>query len=107
MENEKQKYYRCISIGDGSYKVEELYLRNRWKNCFLIKDDAIADYKNAEIKAMEKYEKIIAGIRKLKEEVGDFDYDCEVTINDDYGLETQMNITFEVDGYNFKFNQEE
>ena len=52
----------------------------------------------------DKYEKIILGINKLKEEVGNFSYDCDVKVLDDSGLETTMYIEFNVDGYDFRFN---
>ena len=54
---------------------------------------------------MEKYKKIIEGIGKLKEELGDFSYDCEADALDDTGLEITMYIKFYVDGYCFRFEQ--
>lgn len=71
---------------------------------FLTKEEATAHFVHAEKIAVDKYEKIILGINKLKEEVGNFSYDCDVKVLDDSGLETTMYIEFNVDGYDFRFN---
>lgn len=102
---EKRKYYRYEPNDRGSFGIVEKLLYNAHKNCFLTKEEATLHFEKAEKKALEKYEKIMIGIAKLKEEVGDFTYDCEVFVHDDSGLYTTMYIEFDVDGYNFTFKQ--
>ena len=102
---ETKKYYKCEPINNGSYRIIEKMLFNAGKNFFELKEDAINHFVNAERIAFDKYNKILIGISKLKEELGEFSYDCEATALDDTGLETTMYIEFYVDGYCFKFNQ--
>ena len=102
---EKNKYYRCEPKDDGLYRIKELNLYGAGKNCFLTKEEAVKHYEKAEKKASKKYEKIMEGLQKLKNSVGNFSYDCEATAYDDTGLETQMYIEFYIDGYNFRYNQ--
>lgn len=106
MEKERKKYYRYEPDDNGSFRIMEKMLFGANKNCFLTKAEATKHFQNAEKKALDKYEKIILGIDKLKKEVGEFSYDCDVEVLDDSGLMTAMYIEFDVDGYNFKFNQE-
>lgn len=100
---EKKKYYRCVPGNNGSYAVEEVYKYGPGKNWYLTKESAVEHYNRALKKALEKYEKIANGIQDLKDKLGGFSCDCEVSVLDDSGLTTEMYITFEVEGYRFKF----
>lgn len=102
---EKKKYYRYEPNDNGSFSIKEKMLFGANRNCFLTKEEATVHFKHAEKVALEKYERIIIGINKLKEEVGDFSYNCLVEVLDDSGLETAVCIEFNVDGYDFRFNQ--
>lgn len=104
---EKKKYYRFENQSEDSnnFILKEKLLYGANKNCFKTKEEAIIHFEQAEKTALDKYEKIIIGINKLKEELGNFSYECDVWALDDSGLETTMYIEFNVDGYNFRFNQ--
>lgn len=102
---EKKKYYRYEPNENGTFYIKERMLCGAGKNCFLTKDEATNHFKKAQHIALDKYEKIEIGISKLKEAVGGFSYDCDVKALDDTGLETTMYIEFNVDGYDFRFNQ--
>ncbi|RHB42013.1 hypothetical protein DW886_15775 [Enterocloster aldenensis] len=102
---EKKKYYRYEPYDNGYFILKEKMLYRADKNCFLTKEEAANHFENAQETALDKYEKIMNGICRLKEEVGDFTYDCDVYVHDDSGLETRMYIEFNVDGYDFRFNQ--
>lgn len=101
---DKRKYYRYEPNDRGIFRLKEKMLFGAKRNCFLTKEEATAHFVHAEKIAVDKYEKIILGINKLKEEVGNFSYDCDVKVLDDSGLETTMYIEFNVDGYDFRFN---
>ncbi|MDF2879994.1 MAG: hypothetical protein K0R54_551 [Clostridiaceae bacterium] len=103
---EKKLYYIYEPNNKGSFSIKEKMLFGPWKNCFLTKEEATIHFEKAERTALDKYEKIIIGINKLKKELGNFTYECDVEVLDDSGLETYMYIEFNVDGYNFRFNQE-
>lgn len=102
---EKKKYYRCEPDDNGTYKIKEKMLYSAGKNCFATKKEAIEHFKKAAKIALEKYKKIMDGIRKLEEKLGDFSYTCEAKALDDTGLETTMYIEFYVDSYCFRFKQ--
>ncbi|WP_373262097.1 hypothetical protein [Hungatella hathewayi] len=102
---EKKKYYRYEPDDYGTFRIKERYFYGPNKNCFFTKNEATIHFKNAEKIAIDKYEKIMNGISKLKEKVGDFSYDCDVHVDDDSGLYTTVYIEFNVDGYDFRFNQ--
>ena len=101
---DKKLYYKAIPEENGKFHIIKEELKGRWKNCFLTEEEAIEHFTNAKMTALEKYEKIKIGINKLKEELGDFSFECEVEVDDDSGLEIENYIEFEVDGYIFKFN---
>lgn len=103
---EKKKYFRYEPNDNGSFILKERMFYGANRNCFLTKEEATNHFEKAEKVALEKYEKIMNGINKLKEEVGDFSYDCDVHVHDDSGLYTIMYIEFNVDGYDFRFNQD-
>lgn len=102
---EKKLYYRCEPNDNGSFSIKEKMLFGKGKNCFLTKEEAINHFEKAERIALDKYEKIIIGLNELKKELGDFSYECGAWALDDTGLETTMYIEFNVDGYDFRFNQ--
>lgn len=102
---EKRKYYRCEPNDTGSFNVRELMLYGAGKNCFLTKEEAVKHFENAERVALDKYEKLMIGISKLKKEIGDFNFGCEIEVLDDSGLETTMYVEFLIDGYEFRYNQ--
>lgn len=105
MEKERKKYYRYEPDDNGSFRIKEKMLFGANRNCFLTEAEATNHFENAEKIALDKYEKIMLGIEKIKKEVGDFTYDCDVEVLDDSGLIATMYIEFDVDGYNFRFNQ--
>lgn len=102
---EKKTYYRFENQSENSndFVLKERTLYGANKNCFKSKEEAELHFKNAEIKSLEKYEKIIDGINKLKQEFDDFSLECYAWVLDDSGLETSVYIEFNIDGYDFKF----
>lgn len=102
---EKKLYYRAISEINGKFHIIKEELRGKGKNCFLTEEEAVRHFTNAKMIALEKHEKITEGLRKLKEELGDFSFDCEIEVLDDSGLEITMTLEFDIEGYNFRFEQ--
>ena len=102
---EKKLYYRAIPKANGDFYIIKEMLRGRGKNCFLTEEESINHFIEAKRMALEKYKKITVGINKLKEELGDFSFDCDVEVLDDSGLEVTMYIELDVEGYAFRFNQ--
>jgi hypothetical protein len=75
----------------------------RWRRNYI--EEADAHFNNALALAQKKYEKIMNGINKLKESLGEFSYDYFME-GDTYGIyDDGLFITFEVNGYVFKFPQ--
>ncbi|MBE7728070.1 MAG: hypothetical protein E7244_27885 [Enterocloster citroniae] len=102
---EKKTYYRYEPDDYGTFIIKEHILYGPKRNCFLTKEEATNHFENAQRVALNKYKKIMSGINRLKEEVGDFSYDCDVYVHDDSGLEIKMYIEINVNGYDFRFNQ--
>lgn len=102
---EKKLYYRVIPEINGKFHVIKEKLRGKGKNCFLTEEEAVRHFTNAKMIALEKNEKITEGLRKLKEELGDFYFDCEIEVDDDSGLYFEMCLQFDVEGYTFIFSQ--
>lgn len=104
---EKKKYYifENQSESDNNFVLKEKLLFGAGKNCFKSNEEAVTHFEEANKIALEKYEKIVNGIEKLKEEFGNFSYGCDVWVLDDSGLEKIMYIEFNVNGYDFKFSQ--
>lgn len=101
---EKKLYYRAIPEVNGNFHIIKEELKGRGKNCFLTEEKSVEHFTNAKMIALEKYKKIMAGLQKLKEELGDFSFDCEVEVLDDSGLEIKNYVEFDVEGYIFRFN---
>ena len=104
---EKKLYYRAIPETNGKFHIIKEALRGKGKNCFLTEKEAIEHFTNAKIIALEKYEKITEGLQKLKEEFGNFDFGCDVEVDDDSGLWIERFLEIEVNGYTFKFSQDD
>ena len=105
---EKELYYRYEHKTENSdtFVLKEKMLYGAGLNCFKNKEDATKHFKNAEEIAQEKYSKIMDGIEKLKDLVGDFSYNYFMS-GDTYGIEEDgLYISFEVNGYNFTFSQD-
>jgi hypothetical protein len=104
---EKKIYYRFENKSEGSnnFVLKEKLLYGANRNCFKTKEEAKTHFEEANKIAQEKYEKIMDGIHKLKESLGDFSYDYFVR-GDTHGIDADgMYITFEVNGYEFEFPQ--
>lgn len=109
MEREKKKYYRYENESDGSneFVLKERMLYSGYRNCFLTKEEAKEHFDEAYKIALDKYEKIMEGIRELRNTLGYFSYDYYIN-GDTYGIYSEgMYLEFEVNGYNFKFLQED
>lgn len=108
MKKEKLLFYRyendAIGKNDFSIKKRTFYAVN--KNCFLTKEEATTHFEESYKIALGKYEKIIEGIEKLKESLGDFSYDYFL-LGDTYGIyDDGLYIEINVNGYDFEFPQE-
>lgn len=102
---EKKIYYEAIPTTNGDFYIKKRELKGRWRNCFLTEEEAVRHFTNAQMIALKKHEKITEGLRKLKEELGDFSFDCEIKVLDDSGLDITMTLEFDIEGYNFRFEQ--
>lgn len=107
MKREKMLFYRYESktTGNNDFSITEkmLYAANR--NCFLTKEEATTHFEESYKTALERYEKIIDGIEKLKESLGDFSYDY-FFLGDTHGIyEDGLYIEIIVNDYVFQFTQ--
>ena len=74
-------------------------------NCFLTKKEAVTHFKTANKIASKKYKKIMNGLNLLNNTVGEFSYNYFVH-GDTYGIVSEgLYISFEVNGYDFRFLQ--
>jgi len=108
MKREKKVFYRYendeIGRNKFSIKEREFYAANR--NCFLTKEAATAHFEESYNTALDRYKKIIAGIEKLKESLGDFSYNYFL-LGDTHGIYDEgLFIEISVNGYDFEFPQE-
>jgi len=102
---EKRIYYTYQNQQDG---VNDFILKevNRyWTNCFATKEEATEHFNVSKKIAEDRYNKVVEGIRKLRDEIGHFDYDYFVN-GDDQGIEQEgLYINIKVNGYDFEFLQ--
>lgn len=107
MNREKVLFYRYENktIGKNNFAIAEkmLYAANR--NCFLTKEDATAHFEESYKIALDRYEKIIDGMKKLKESLGDFSYSYFFDGDTQVIYEDGLYIEINVNGYDFQFPQ--
>lgn len=103
---EYKKYYRVQPTFDTDYKIEELNLIGRNKNCFLSKKEAEKDFFKAQKIAIKKINQVLEGLQQLRKDLEiDFDFDYYME-GDLYGIyEDGLYISIPVNGYEFKFLQ--
>lgn len=102
---EKKMYYSCEPNIRGSFDMKSRMMYGANKNWFLSKEEALIDYNKALVVAQEKYNNILNAISKIKETLGDFSFEYYM-IGDTYGIDDSgMYLSFEIDGYEFKFPQ--
>lgn len=105
MEKKLYYQYKNKSVGGNEFVLVEKWLYGAGINCFLTKEEAKAHFLEAIKIASKKYDKIMKGIDKLKESLGDFTFDYYMC-GDTYGIDSDgMYLTFEVNGYIFRYPQ--
>lgn len=108
MKKERTLFYRYEnkSTGKNNFAITEKMLYGANRNCFLTKEEATAHFEGSYKIALDRYEKIIEGIQKLKESLGDFSYNYFFH-GDTYGIyEDGLYIEISVNGYDFQFSQD-
>mgnify|MGYP001003740391 FL=1 len=106
MKKEKLLFYRYENdaIGKNEFSIKEKKTFD--KNWFLTKEEATAHFEEAYKIALDRYEKIIEGIEKLKETLGDFSYEYFL-LGDTNGIyDDGLFIEIVVNGYEFEFPQD-
>lgn len=107
MTREKKLFYRYESktTGKNDFAIVEKMLYGAHRNCFLTKEEATTHFEDSYKTALDRYEKIIEGIEKLKESLGDFSYSYFFH-GDTHGIyEDGMYIEISVNDYDFQFPQ--
>lgn len=108
MKNEKILFYRYENdtIGKNEFSIKERMFYAANKNCFLTKEEATAHFEESHKIALDRYEKVLWGIKKLKESLWDFSYNY-FFLGDTYGIyDDGLYIEINVNGYDFQFPQE-
>lgn len=108
MKREKKLFYRYENevTGRNKFTIAEKMLYGANRNCFLTKEEATTHFEESYKVALDRYEKIIEGIQKLKESLGDFSYSYFFH-GDTYGIhEDGLYIEISVNGYDFQFSQD-
>lgn len=113
MKNEKILFYRYENdtIGKNEFSIKEkktgiskYHMLD--KNWFLTKEEATAHFEESHKIALDRYEKVLWGIKKLKESLWDFSYNY-FFLGDTYGIDDDgLYIEINVNGYDFQFPQE-
>lgn len=107
-DREKKVFYRYErkTFGRNDFRIQENMLYVAHINCFVTKEEATDHYEASYKIASEKYEKIIQGIQKLKETLGDFSYEYFIE-GDTHGIyEEGLYMEIMVNGYSFQFSQD-
>ena len=99
------KYYTYEQKNDYSNKfvLREKLKYGRQKNYFDTPEEATNHFNKSQEIAIKKYNKIMDGIEKLKEEMGDFDIYAWAHADDDSGLDYGATIEINVNEYDFIF----
>lgn len=106
---DKKLFYRYEnkSTGRNNFKIAEKLLYGAHKNCFLSQEDATAHFEESYNIALNRYEKILEGMEKLKESIGDFSYEYFFH-GDTHGIyEDGLYIGIRVNDYDFQFPQDD
>ena len=107
MKREKILFYRYENktTGKNNFAITEKMLYGANKNCFLTKEEATTHFEESYKIALDRYEKIIDGMEKLKESIGDFSYSYFLD-GDTHGIyEDGLYIEISVNDYDFHFPQ--
>lgn len=109
MKREKVLFYRYEnkSTGENNFVITERMLYSANRNCFLTKEEANTHFEESYKTALGRYEKIVDGMKKLKESLGDFSYSYFFH-GDTHGIyEDGLYIEISVNGYDFQFSQKQ
>lgn len=107
MKREKTLFYKYENkaTGRNKFTIAEKMLYGANINCFTTKEAATSHFEKSYKVALDRYEKIIDGMQKLKESLGDFSYDYFFH-GDTHGIyEDGLYIEISVNDYDFQFSQ--